>query len=500
LTDSRERTFDRLLLAGVALLYAVLALRRLDVPAPGYDEATYAPPALEILRLARGGTGRWPLTVMPYVGCPMSYVIAPFIRVWGLSVLTLRVPAAVTALAAVLILLSVVSEVFPRVPLWAPASACLLNSVFLISSRMGLYVDVSIHWLLLSLTLLCLWKWSLKRRPIMAFLAFFCAGFGIYSKIIFVWFALSAALVVGYASRGDARAPRARLAALCALGLLVGALPLLIYNVTSHWRTITVVWSHLTVPGDPAAASNLSLLANLATRWDQLRLLLGGRFLSQSGPARAAAGTATLLLAGAGFFLRREDKQRGALLSVAVFLAAFFLGSTLTVSSRSVEHLYPLLAPVLVLAGIALATLVPARLPLLAACALLAIPQWGHYDAYLRDAAQAADMRSPRALSSLSAYLSSTEIAHPVALDWGISYPLLVASGGKVDALEDDDLSLLRPGSEAICFWRPAKPSEVVRGCGRLLSDKAFVVGEIRKFPEPAEEPVYAAIRVRDVR
>ena len=416
----------------------------------------------------------------------------------------MRLPAIAVALAAVLIFLYLISKIFPRLPLWAPAAACLLNSTFLISSRMGLYADVSIHWLLLSLTLLCLWKWSLTRRPLLAFLAFACVGFGIYSKIIFVWFAFPTALVVAYASRRDGRAVRARLAGLCALGLLLGSLPLLIANAESGWRTAALIRDHLIIPAESDLPSNLSLFQNLATRSEHLLMLLTGSFQFPSGALATFDGMIFLILFGAVFFLFREDKQRAALAAAGAFIAAFFFGSMLTISSRIPLHLHPILPPVLLLGGVALATLIPGRLPLLLACLLLLLPQLEHFNSYLQSNAQATDERSSRALASLSEFLSTEGSARPVvALDLGLGPRLFVASGGKVAAENDfipDRPHSLKPGSMAICLWEPPAPFKPRLGCGRLLRDSSFVLGEIRKFPAAPDPPVYAAITVLGIR
>ncbi|MFI5350992.1 MAG: hypothetical protein ACHQ2Z_15715, partial [Elusimicrobiota bacterium] len=158
----------------------------------------------------------------------------------------------------------------------------------------------------------------------------------------------------------------------------------------------------------------------------------------------------------------------------------------------------------LVLGGAALAKLLPGRLPLLLACAGLLAPQLAHFNGYIRDVPRVSDYHSTRALYSLSAYLSTVGDARPVALDWGLSHPVLVASGGKVSPQEDFDdprrFVNLRPGALAICFWKPAAVHDVLQGCDRLLRDPAFVLGEIRKFPDPPDAPVYAAIPVLDVR
>ena len=509
LSASRKKAFDRLVLAGTVLGYAVLAARRLDVPVPGFDEIIYVPPALELLRHAR----EWPLMVNEYVGCPMTYLIAPFIGFWGLSVATMRLPAIGVALAAVLIFLYLVSKIFPRLPLWAPAAACLLNSRFLITSRTGLYVDASIHWLLLSLTLLCLWNWSQTRRPLHAFLAFVCVGFGIYSKIIFVWFAFPAALAVASLSRRDGRAARASLAGLCALGLLIGALPLVIHNVANEYETVHIIGSSVFFSEDPSTASNLSFLQNLETRSEHLLSFftgdfeftvgpVAGAYQFTSGPARTLAGAVLLILFAAAFFLFREKTQFTALAIAGSFIAALFVGSTITPSQRHPEHLYPILPLILLLSGVALAKLIPGRLPLLLATALLALPQLRHFSAAMRDAAQSTDQRSPRALSSLSEFLSTAGITRPMTMDWGLSNPLLVASGGEVAPRNDlqDPPRFLKAGGMAVCLWKPAVLRPNRQGCDRLLRNRAFILGEIRKFPAAPERPVYAAIPVLGVR
>jgi 4-amino-4-deoxy-L-arabinose transferase-like glycosyltransferase len=489
-----ERTLDRFLLAGVILGYVALAVGRLDVPIPEYDEAVYMRPVSVILRgWAGAGIPRWPLMVFPHVGCPMSYLAAPFVRLWGVNDWTMRLPPIAAALASVLILLYMASRIFPRAPLWAPAGVCLFHSSFLIGSRTGLLSDVAIHWLLLSLVLLCLWTWSRTGRPLPAFLAFFFTGFGIYAKIIFVWFAFPAALVVWMGSRRDVRASRAGLAGLCSLGLLSGVAPLVAYNMRTKGATADAVWSHLLVPRDPSAAPNTRVLQNLATRSEHVFELFAGDFLFRSGPWRILSGVSVMILFFAAFFLYREKNQRAALAAAGAFVLAYVAGSTLTISNRLPYHVFVLLPLMLVLAGAALAKLVPGRLPLLLACALAAIPQLRHFHDYLEDNAHAVDFRSAGALRALSDYLAASGIAQPVTLDWGISHPLFVVSGGKVDPEEgyNEPLSALRPGGTALCY---------VPGCARLLKEPSLVLGEIRRFPEAPGTPVYAAIRIRGVR
>jgi 4-amino-4-deoxy-L-arabinose transferase-like glycosyltransferase len=397
LNDSRKRAFDRLLLAGTVFLFACLSVRRLEIPIPGYDEAVYVPPALDVLHAFEGGHPRhWPLMVMSYVGCPMSYLIAPFVGLWGISVQTMRIPAIGVALAAILILLHLTSKIFPRLPLWAPALMCLLNSAFIISARTGLFVDVAIHWFLLSLTLLCLWNWSLNRRPIHAFLAFLCVGFGIYSKIIFVWFAFPSALIVEKLSRPEGRPARLRLAGICLLGVSLGVMPLAIYNAQSGWRTVAMVWDHLLNPAIPGTASNISIVKNLATRWEHFLMLFEGNFLSPSGPMRKLAGAILFILFAASFVVVGEKIQRSSVAVAGAFILALVLGSTLTITGRIPQHLILILPLILVLSGIALAKLIPDRPPLLAACVLLLLPQLVDFNAYMNGMGKRADYHSPR--------------------------------------------------------------------------------------------------------
>jgi 4-amino-4-deoxy-L-arabinose transferase-like glycosyltransferase len=500
----RRRVFDRFALAGTMLLYAVLAARHLDIPIPGYDEAIYVPPALDVFRAVQGGHPRhWPLMVMSYVGCPMSYLLAPFVGFWGINVYTMRLPAIGVALMAVLILLYLASTIFPRLPLWAPALLCLLNSGFLITSRTGLFVDVSIHWLLLSLTLLCLWNWSMTRRPLFAFLAFLCVGFGIYSKIIFVWFAFPAALIIEKLSRREGRAVRLRLVGLCVLGLSLGVLPLVIYNVQSGWKTAHMILDHLLHPAIPGTASNTSLLQNMATRWDHFLVLF--KVAPPSGPMRRLAGAILLMLFFAGFLLFPKKRMaRASIAGAGAFIVALVLGSTITITGRIPQHLNLILPLILVLSGVALARLIPERIPLLLACLLLLLPQLVDFNAYVKGMGNRTDYHSPHALASLSAYLSKAGIIHPMALDWGLSYPLFIASEGEIVPRDDwdDPPHLLMPGSVAICYWNPSswhEDRQNSEGCDRLLNNHSFVFGEIHKIPEAPAATVYAVIPIRSV-
>ena len=503
-----RRRLDLIATGAVCVFYAALEAWRLDFPVVGNDEAGSVMPALSILDNLSGRPlhalpiplHHWPLMICDYNGCPMSYVLAPIMRIAGVSVDVLRLTEIGISLASVLVLLYLVSKVFPRIPLWAPALCCLGNDMFLLSSRTGLDNVPFLEWLLLPLMLLCLRQWALTRSWRYPLIAFALLGFGIYSKIILVWFLPPTAWNAWSLSRrGDGvRAPLGKLCIVGAVGLLAGSLPLLLFNIGNHWPTASIILEHFRQPGDIGAASNSDFLQNLATRWEHLLYLFNGQPLQ--GEAFLLSGRVSLALFLIGIFSFKDRAQRRALACVGTYVAAFFVGSTFTFNGRHPYHLLTIFPLMLVVSGISLARLVPYRLPLLILCLLLILPQVRHFNDGLLGCDKALNGTSPRALSSLTDYLLAHGILHPVALDWDIAEPLSVTSGGRIVADMNHYQEPIEKASEAVCFWKSSAPSETLQGCDRLLRDPSVTLGEIRKFPADSAAPVFGLIQVTDVR
>jgi len=195
----REVSMPRLshgLAIAAACIFIFLAAYRIELPGLYYDEVNFVNAALGApdntfihMRL-----GTVPLLVMPYMGALKAWIYAPIFRLFGVSVLTIRLPviliAAVTLLIFYLAVRRDLGAIWATIAVWIMA----VDPANLFLSRLDLGPIVLMH--LFQAAILALW-FSYRDKPELwkPALILICFGLGFFDKFNFIW--LVSAFVIG---------------------------------------------------------------------------------------------------------------------------------------------------------------------------------------------------------------------------------------------------------------------------------------------------------------
>lgn len=495
---------DWLAPALAVVLFVALAARQWQLPGLYNDEAWDVIPAMQLVlgqpvELGRGVGLRLfgrdlPLMISDYQGVTSAYGVLPLFALFGPGVGATRgFTIGLGALA--LILTYRLGRALGGRP--AGALAALLLAVspsFIFFARVGVYVVIQVVPLALGTTL-CFLRWrrsaGTRGRDGWLALAGLLVGLGLSTKVLFLWF-IAGSAAAGAAvwlvewrwpvdevgrprRRRSLRArlneplpvgPRAMLAAV--VGFLLGAAPLIGYNLASG-GTFKVVRANLV--RTEKGADNTAVLANLAGRGDDFRILLDGSyfwFISGGVTFANRIMPSLFLLSAAGLLalvcaVPEFRRWRATTVFALTMIAAILVQSAFTLSGTEATHLLLLLPlPQLVIAAFALTlgrTLAHALArrgaegahpPLHAA--VLALPALAlltpailgdlHVNRHYHDAlAQNGGYASfSPGIYDLAALLDSGnpdyDYAHPYALDWGMKYNVQLLTRGRVEPRE----------------------------------------------------------------
>ena len=189
----RSRPYLPAVLAiAAASVFVVVACYRIHLPGLYMDE-------VDFVNAARGGPddtmiykrlGPVPLLIMPYIGALKAWIYAPVFWLFGVSALTIRLPAILIAALTLLIFFQLTQSRIGGV--WAIAAIWLmaLDPVNLFTSRLDWGPTVLMHFF--QAALLALW-FSYRDMPKLwkLVLICICAGLGFFDKFNFIWLILA---------------------------------------------------------------------------------------------------------------------------------------------------------------------------------------------------------------------------------------------------------------------------------------------------------------------
>jgi len=472
-TDHRNHNLWRWTAILALLFYLLAATFQLDLPGINYDEVLDAVPAMQFLqgqpidaagRLQLGGR-HWPLMTMPYIGATTSYVMAAGFAALGVNTVALRLTTVGVGLLSLALIWGFLREFFDERVAALSVMLLALDPTYIFWSRMGAWVAQP----LLPITVLTLWslyRWHRTGNQAFMVLAAFCLGFGLYTKMLFLW--VWVALVIAWLllnaglrqGKSSPRAPtlpgRITPGGLISAGiaLLIGISPLIVYNLQGG-KTLEFFRDAIlsqetarlvaleTLKGIPRVA-----MADLAT------LLDGSWFAPRYGTGAINSLALPALIASllliAGLSVRRRlsyDLKRVALL--AILLASIPLMSAATSISQGAEHLIILWPAPQALIAVAVFSLVdvaaqqraPVRpiasaLIAVAAVTLIAAQGWTTARHHQDLARTGGTGHFSDAISDLAADMMASPPGRLIALDWGFKRNLQFLSEGRLNPEE----------------------------------------------------------------
>ncbi len=185
------------------------------------------------------GRSRIPIMLMSYVGALKSWIYGPILRIFGISLMTLRVPMLLTATASIVCFFFLLRRI-------AGDLAAAMGTVLLATDAQYLLTacfdwgPVALQHLLLIGGALLVVHFNHQRRPAFLAAGFFLFGAALWDKALAVW------ILSGLAVGGLVTFPRQiaalftpRRAAMATGALLLGALPLVIFNASSRGGTLS---------------------------------------------------------------------------------------------------------------------------------------------------------------------------------------------------------------------------------------------------------------------
>jgi hypothetical protein len=224
-----------------ALCFCTIGCTLIPYPGIQNDEALFAPAiygqpgmAYEVSLLGI----RIPLMVMSYVGALKSWLYAIIFAVWHPSVWSTRIPVVLIGAATVwlfYLLLAKISGIRAAVI----GSAILATDCLFLLTTCFDWGPVAIQHLLVVAAMLLFVRFHESGSAKVLAAGAFCLGLGFWDKAIFAW------SIAGLAAACLAVCPRAlmrrfslRHAGIAAASFVVGALPLVIYNVAHPLETV----------------------------------------------------------------------------------------------------------------------------------------------------------------------------------------------------------------------------------------------------------------------
>lgn len=472
-TEHRRRNLWRWIVILALLLYLLAAVFQLKLPGINYDEVLDAVPAMQFLQgqpIDAAGSlylfGRyWPLMTMPYIGATTSYIMAAGFAALGMDTVVLRLTTISVGLLSLALIWSFLREFFDERVAALSVILLALDPTYVFWSRMGAWVAQP----LLPITVLTLWslfRWHRTGNQAFMVLAAFWMGFGLYTKMLFLWMwvalgiawlLLGAGLRQGKTARRGPKlpgrvTPRGMIAA--GLALLIGISPLIVYNLQGG---ITLEFFR-----DAILSQETERLVTLETlrsiprvaMADLATLLNGSWFAPRYGtsavnPLAVPALIASLLLI-AGLGARRRlsyDLRRTALL--AILLASILLMSATTSISQGAEHLIILWPIPQALIAVAMFSLldvagqqrarvrsIASTLIAVAAVTLVVAGGWTTVRHHRDLARTGGTGHFSDAIGDLAADIMASPPDRLIALDWGFKRNLQFLSKGRLNPEE----------------------------------------------------------------
>jgi 4-amino-4-deoxy-L-arabinose transferase-like glycosyltransferase len=386
-----------------------------------------------------------PLMTMDYIGAVKTIAFAPIVAVFGMSITSIRVFQIAVAAVALLLTYLFAKRLF-RSRIAGAFAAVLLAAdpsyVFFTRTDLG-PVDFMFLAKALSLVLLLDWWRTGRLRSLVA--GALTLGIGTYDKADFIW--IDAAIVVAALavnSRGLMRRLDVRTAASAISAFLLGAAPLIQYNLRWPMPTFSAAGGYAGA-GEPPG----HLGARVSERTQMLANLLDGRVVGGwlgggiSPPRVMSVLTCVALGVLVVLVARRDTRPSVRPLAFVALAGVLVLAAAVVTRGGFAAHhvilVYPF--PHLLVAGAAVrvAALIARRsLAIPAATALMVAPiSLGILTTERTYAALERTGGPPNwssAIYSLERELSHKPTNDVVVLDWGIYTNLLALSNGRLHA------------------------------------------------------------------
>src|ERR1035438_9281434 len=217
-------------LAAIVLLFIATAMLFVNRPGIEADEALVANPALYYWHHV-------PLMLMSYMGALKAWFYLGLFNIVKPGAASLRTPTVLVGAAAIWLFFLLVDRTVGRRAAWIGALLLATDSMFVILEAID-YGPNALHFVLKLGAMLLLVRFHREGAAWALAGGFFLIGLGLWDKAIFAWvlFGISIAAVIVF-PREVWRHFTIRNLAIAAGSIMLGALPLLAYNIHRPFDT-----------------------------------------------------------------------------------------------------------------------------------------------------------------------------------------------------------------------------------------------------------------------
>ncbi len=210
------------------------------LPYPGIqsDEAIFAPPLFLPFSTTTYRVGHIPVMLMDYAGCLKTWIYAPVFAAFPPSLWSIRVPVLLLGALSVFLFTVLLSRVAGTRAAWIGGTLLVTDPVFALTNNFD-WGPVALQHFLLLAGLLAINRFHKIAAPSWLAIAGFSFGLALWDKALFIWLLapLFAAGFLLWRRQVTAAILNPRTLTAASAGFLIGAAPLLIFNITHHWIT-----------------------------------------------------------------------------------------------------------------------------------------------------------------------------------------------------------------------------------------------------------------------
>lgn len=203
------------------------------------DEALFAGPLFppKAANVVKIGHSRLPLMLMSYLGTLKTLIYRPIFAIWGTGVRATRVPMLLAGAGSIWLFFLLLRRIAGYRAAVIGCGLLAADTLYLLTICFD-WGPVALQHLLLLGGILLLVGFYQTRQVSRLFWGWFLLGLGMWDKALMTWM-LSGILIAVAALYGRKLWPviTLRYLAISALGLVLGGLPLVAYNIDSHFAT-----------------------------------------------------------------------------------------------------------------------------------------------------------------------------------------------------------------------------------------------------------------------
>ncbi len=193
----RMLKLDTFILAGSILIFLIYSLVYLDYVGLNYDEAPFINGALA------GSTDDFiykkifnvPLMMFPYVGALKCWIFYPIFSVFGVNLVSIRLPSILISALAMIIWYKNANLIFSNKK-YSTAFLLLMATDPSFINHSRFYETIPLQSLLMALSFYFYFKFLTRNVPSYLFFFFFVLILGIFNKFNFIWFAFAIIIAI----------------------------------------------------------------------------------------------------------------------------------------------------------------------------------------------------------------------------------------------------------------------------------------------------------------